>query len=542
MLWYTLILYLGVSLASQRSADVALSGTILDADSRRPIEGAGVSIGSGSQMRSDQNGRFVLAGVAPGRHRITANAFGYLFTGLHPNLEDSLSSKENGIYVSLSSNATLTLYLRRRPLVSGSVITGTGQPIQRARITVYRKTYDREGQISFHRTDSLYASDDRGQFTIENLLPGDYVFRVDKAVPATTPVNPFVPIYYPQSEEVSRADVVSLRANETVRLRPMVLSSRPGALLRVQLQDASDKKLSNDGLSMYLAVRRKGDLETRIEIPEMSAPSALPTLRLLQGSYDVEATFVSVSYALSIAKSAIVGSASVEIGDKEVDLRLIAREGTRVTGQILSEKDGAIEPVPRMQLRLNPKGFLFDRLPFKTDTGSDGTFSISNVPTGSYWLQLPLFGDEVTPGITDADLAAAPRDRCLAEIWHDNTRLVGEELKLQGTTTSIKVVLRSPTTLIKGKVEGENVGSAVVTLIPDNQEQVRNYAVVTADQNGDFEFSCAPTGSYHLYAWKELIGRAYRNEKFIDEYRSQGTAVRLADKEQITVRIPLIKK
>lgn len=62
---------------SQGSIECYLNGIIYDAETSAPLKGAKVSIGTQSDT-TDQNGCFVLKGVAPGSYNMSVVKDGYL--------------------------------------------------------------------------------------------------------------------------------------------------------------------------------------------------------------------------------------------------------------------------------------------------------------------------------------------------------------------------------------------------------------------------------------------------------------------------------
>ena len=75
-------------------------------------------------------------------------------------------------------------------------------------------------------------------------------------------------------------------------------------------------------------------------------------------------------------------------------------------------------------------------------------------------------------------------------------------------------------------------------LMPDDRGQKALMISRNTDANGVFEIKAAP-GSYHLYAWMELDGAAYRNEEFMKKCDDRGTAVRIDKDGKVLDNPPL---
>lgn len=65
------ILLCGASDAGGQKLPVTVRGTVMDSTLSRPLPGVILLLDSGERARADRNGRFVLQGIPPGRHRIT---------------------------------------------------------------------------------------------------------------------------------------------------------------------------------------------------------------------------------------------------------------------------------------------------------------------------------------------------------------------------------------------------------------------------------------------------------------------------------------
>jgi len=52
-------------------------------------------------------------------------------------------------------------------------------------------------------------------------------------------------------------------------------------------------------------------------------------------------------------------------------------------------------------------------------------------------------------------------------------------------------------------------------------------AGIISDVNGKYELRGIAPGSYHLFAWTELEGGAYRNADFMKEFEGMGTPIKI---------------
>jgi hypothetical protein len=538
------LLGLGSGVLSQTPGNsrIQLQGIARDADTGRPLPKISIWDGEKSST-TDAAGRFVIAGLSPGRLRLSASGVGYILDGLtDPKIIQRTVYRPDGVYVTLGPETPIeiTLYMRPSPFITGTVLDSFGQPVLRAMVTAHRLTYDANGNPTLGR-QLIGETDDRGVYETESLPPGDYVFRAEKSRPEADPRLPFTRAYHPANSGSARPETITI-GRETTRLPPMVLASAPGS--RLQVQVVNDTGRDPLGFtSVYLS--RKDDLSPMVSLFTSFASGNGGSVRLPAGSYIVDvAVRESQDRSIGADTAAFRSRVSFEIREQDIVLPVTLSRGTGVEGQVVKrEKNGDMNPFPGMLVRLAEDTPQFSMLLGGT-SASDGKFAFSSVPEGSYRLRVPRFGEDSGTDFRDRDLSASPRGVCFGELRQDNTILTGDRVKIAGPSTILTVVLRDSTTRVRGKVvdsRGHAASSAIVALIPSDRSLSANLAAVTADQNGDYEFTCAPAGGYKVFAWTTLPGAAYRNEEFMAQYRDRGTPVRLADGDNLTVNTELIE-
>ncbi len=120
---------------------VAISGTVVEEGSRRPVAGARVSAYTAAStrfgrfarrhaeraVRTDARGRFRLPGLAPARYSVEAAREGYLTASIA------------GLNAAASSSPPANLALRKAASISGRVTDEKGQPVAAARVRIVRE-------------------------------------------------------------------------------------------------------------------------------------------------------------------------------------------------------------------------------------------------------------------------------------------------------------------------------------------------------------------------------------------------------------------
>jgi hypothetical protein len=158
---------------------------------------------------------------------------------------------------------------------------------------------------------------------------------------------------------------------------------------------------------------------------------------------------------------------------------------------------------------------------FGLGTGA-GSSATPSTPSDSYWL----------------DLTQLPAGTHVREVTIGGKDVRKGPIRIDGDT-DIDIVFSSSKAVVKGFVRdaaGEKLPDAIVALVPDGL--LRNaadlYRNVITDVKGGFEIQGIAPGSYHLFAWPDLPGAAYRNAEFMKKYDDSGIPLTIEKETQIT--------
>ena len=152
----------------------SLSGRVLTADTGRPVKRARVQVSAGGRQSrvatTDDQGRFQTSGLSAGAYTVTASKSGFVDA-----IYGQRRPLQPGTPVELADGQAITsvdLRLIRGGVITGHVMDEDGEPLTRAMVTVERYQYVRgERQLVAAGGD---PSDDRGQYRVFGLPPGDY--------------------------------------------------------------------------------------------------------------------------------------------------------------------------------------------------------------------------------------------------------------------------------------------------------------------------------------------------------------------------------
>jgi hypothetical protein len=177
---------------------------------------------------TDDSGRFAFARAEAGTYNITAVGSGFV-----------RALRWHTCVVSAGPPTVVNLTLVRTGVISGRIVDESRRPVVRARVTAARyETRSTGRQLVAPAGAAMGSTDDRGQFRLFDLPPGDYYVSA-LAGPAVVgagskPVQGYAPAFYPGAVNIQQARPVSVRPGREARgvtfpLRRVPLATISGA-------------------------------------------------------------------------------------------------------------------------------------------------------------------------------------------------------------------------------------------------------------------------------------------------------------------------
>jgi hypothetical protein len=205
-----------------------ISGEVVDATSQTPVAGArvtlvkivavagGATLGDDAKRTvTDANGRFAFQQLSSGSYRVDVEKSGFA-----PSF-DPFESKT----LELGSGESITavrVALERGGVIAGGIRDGRGDPLAEMTVFAMRLTRGESRMGPEMIQGGVAQTNDLGEFRIANLPKGDYLViatqqdRTPFHVSAPSPAKVAAPTYYPSTTERHLAQVITVRAGETV--------------------------------------------------------------------------------------------------------------------------------------------------------------------------------------------------------------------------------------------------------------------------------------------------------------------------------------
>ena len=492
--------------SAKPTAPCAVSGQVVTAADGTPLKSSRVvliqqdasSHPQAFSATTDGDGRFEIKKVFPGRYLFFSSHTGYI------TQQYKVRGMNGGAELTLVPGQEVDDALFR--LVRGAVITGrivdeSGEPIAKMAVTALRKLSAEEveeEEDSSPRTkneplvtSSIAVTDDRGEYRIFDLKPGEYYVRAAESesfelgaedglnwITGTSLGSRYCPVFYPGAIQRDQAQSVVVAAGEEVRAE--------FAMRQVKTVEVAGRVLAADGKAASGAY-------VLLYIPEaMNWSNQLSTNTGAKGEFTIKGVPPG-SYILTAQREEEgrrqFAQQKLEVGNENTDSVLLAfNQGATIRGRIVSV--GASLP-ERVQIQLAPAH------------GSD-------LPSGGSAWSKPDGSFEMT-GVLDGDYALLVYTT-RGQGWYMKSAHLGGEDVLQGglqlerasLNGTLEIVLSSAGAQLEGGVTDHDkpAGGAQVRARPEPETPYNRMhsKSATTDQNGHFIFHTLPPGKYRVSA------------------------------------------
>lgn len=551
-------------------------GVVVDASSGKPVSGAIVALRGGAPMPmrsgvppfprilTGPDGRFVYRDLPRGTYNITATKSGYI-DGAHGR------RRPGGAAVPLALEegdraADAVIRLWKLGAITGTVLDEAGEPVVRATVRAWRRTFDRGRYVFLGAGNGV--TDDRGVYRLDSLMPGEYIVGVPalQVSAAAGPRERFV--FSPSSSATSNRTSIRLDQGLSVHVQGSPTPPPPAdgrvALyptiwhpsVSTHLQAASIAVASGqerDGIDLQLhpvlTARVSGSI-TRADGSVTALPIALiPAGEEIQNegfqtASDGTGRFVfpavpagqyvlRVNAALGTAQNATSvaffwADVPLAVAESDVDDVIVAIEGgVRIHGRL--EFEGSRPPPPN---RMGPVPLLVEpidrRLTFPPPSlpVDAGQFTSGVYPPGRYLVRVsgsPIGWMFKSATYNGRDVSQTPID------------LVKDDVYIVLTYTDRWTGLAGTVLGADGRPDPD----AIVLLFPTDAKLWWNYGAsprrlkgARTRKNGEYNFTSVPPGAYHVVALPDEDAADWMDPRFLEAASRVATAIRIGDGEQ----------
>ena len=484
-----------------------VSGRVISAAEGTPIQSARVGLIEQDVRQhptvygttTDDQGRFEIKKVPPGRYRFVASRTGFI------SQEYQAQGLKGGAVLTLSAGQTIDdamFRLTRAAVVRGRVVDEAGEPMMGVYISALRKPTAEETEESSRRPkhehmmqSSGAATDDRGEYRLFGLKPGEYYLKAtenpDETSMFTRGVDmdmtdyelvremavQYAPLYYPGVLQPSEAQPVQLRAGEEI--------AADFSMRHIKTVQVSGHVVGADGkpATHAFVIIRVGDVEdfasgvsaTTDEKGEFLIKGVAPGSYIISAQQRTEARRDMAYQKLEVGESNL-GNVVLSFGT-----------GVTINGRITAVGSGVALDRAHVSLTSLDEDVGFAGW---AEVKADGTFELTNVADGSYILHAGV--SQKGWYLKSAHLGAT------------DVLQKGIQVERGAVPGSLEIVLSSSGAQLDGAVTQDNkpVVGAQIRARPEPQtpyNETRGAYGVT-DQNGQFTIPTVPPGKYKVVA------------------------------------------
>lgn len=548
------------------TATAVIAGRVVAADSGQPVKRARVIVSAagrgGRSILTDEQGQYVVPNLASGTYTINASKAGFVngsYGQRHPLQPGTPLDIADG-----QQATNIDVILVHGGVVTGRVTDEDGTPLVRARVTVQRYQYvNGARQLTIAGTDQ---SDDRGQYRVFGLAPGDYIVDANAvdpglggglaglianvagrggrgggplgfgAPPDSEPTG-YAVTYYPGVMDATMAGKVTVGPAQEVS----------GVDFQVQLVPLVTVRGIVGGSDNSAAV---------MLVPEDANGQPEPGATVLRGRGQQGGGFVVSNVPpgrfLAVARSGgrqddpKTGMQAIVVSGQDIDnLAIVLAPGVSISGNITVESAGTPAPTDYSTFRIqvpevNPLpfangGFVGGGRGGRGGTGNgranqNGSFEVDNLLPDSHYITVTGPGPWVLKSVAldGRDITDQPFD-----------------LKSGQNAGSLAIVLTDRTTSVDGTVRdgsGNGVGGlTVIAFSTDPQywrSQSREIQAVDTDTTGAYHLRGLPPGDYQVIALDNVDPGQWYDPSFLNQQRGAAKPLKLVDGDKQTLDLP----
>jgi hypothetical protein len=534
---------------SAPAGTASVRGRVVQLDTGQPVRRVQITARGGdnaSQSYSaitDADGRFELTKLPAGRYQLAAAKAGYvtLQHGQRRPLEPG-----RPLLVSAGQRIEgIDFHLPRGSVIVGQVVDEFGDPVTGANVQVQRYRYV-NGRRQLQLAGADPTTDDRGQFRVFGLVPGEYYVSaapptgvqaamamaaaggaIAEILPGPSGDGPgYVRTYYPDSPSPTTAQPVTVGVGEE------------SPLLVVQLVVARTATVSGvviggdqeNALSRMVVIRPRGSDPTAGLIGGNMAQAVNGSFTLggvVPGEYTIDAMVVNIK---TNPPQFQYGSIDLVVGGVDVsDVVIRIGPGATARGRIRVEDGDLASLRPnQVQLGVMPGGARL--APAQPRVNDDWTFEINGL-AGMLTLR--------------ADL---PAPWTLKRIMRGTVDITDTPIEFSESVDDLTVVLTQRATEVAGTASdtrGTRSTDYVALWFPDDSgrwtPQSRFIRTARPDQDGRYRIRGLPPGRYFAVALEYLEPGEEFDPERLEELRRNAVGIELREGESRAADLRLLE-
>jgi hypothetical protein len=410
-------------------------------------------------------------------------------------------------------------------VVTGRVVDETGEAVAHVNVSLERRRYI-DGARRWV-AESGGSTDDRGEFRIFGVMPGDYliVARFDTMDLGSRDRVRYVPTYYPGTPVASEAQRVTVGPGQEVGGIMLALARAATATVRGVVRSSGEASF---GAFTVVSARETGGPQAygRTATAVVTRDGSFTIAGLLPGTYVVEAR----SSGSELASTEVVVEGSDVAG-----VTLLLSKGATARGRIRFDTGDPPQGLRPSQVLVMP-AFL----------DSSGDHQIAGTDGGP-----PVTHDDWTfelQGLRGRGFirAGTMSDWQMKEVRREGVDVTDTPLDFATDVDGLEIELTQRETTVSGGVSddrgGEALDATVIVFADDPGKwgpQSRFIESARPDQQGRFTIKGLPPGRYVAIAVGYLQPGEEKDPDMLEGWRERATRFTLSEGETLTLALKL---
>jgi hypothetical protein len=368
-------------------------------------------------------------------------------------------------------------------------------------------------------------TNDRGEFRLIDVAPGQYFLRVPPAGKPTDELSRLHAAFYPSVTGLTRAKKFEVRPGEEVRLEDIVLTPSTLKPILVRTIDATGEN-ARSAPSVSLFGGPTVDPPATIGLVD-----GVPAIRPDEpGNYKVCTSRVYMVEGPPRFAHAQNACADIVYTGDSLEITLTLRKAVAsLTGRVLLEESDGASTVPLAGVDIGGVG-----------VGHGANYGGRSDANGFFKSLTPIPDGPVTMRFLDA-----PEGYYVASILQGSRDALAEGVLVAGEDTNLDVRVRKGVGVVTGTVagtDGKPADRATIVLIPEGQlarraDKDNTHRMATTNLNGTFEVRNIIPGRYRVYAMAQMEEGAYLDADVFKPYEDESTPVEISKDARVSLQL-----
>jgi hypothetical protein len=510
------------SLQAQQRAEgpYRISGTVVSAATGEPLDRANVSLALSrdfaavQSMQTGPDGHFVFDHLPAAKYSITGSHRGFLSASY-----DQHEQYSTGIVTGEGlSSENLGLRLIPGAVIAGVVAEDSGDPVENARVSLYRQTHD--SGVEKIQVASSTNTDDTGAYEFTGLAPGDYFIAASgrpwyadngqgmirasngPEAPRDIPHAPLDLVYattfYADVTNPDDATPIPLKGGDRVQIN-FAMHPLPALHLLVHTPVPDDPRQANSISTPVLAQQMFGTSEFTETNSRYIAPG-LTEISIAPGEYQIHLSGGSTAPGEKLTTINISSDQAVDAGTGLLTANVTGKLAM-ASGEALPQ-NAAVSLTPSNGQNGNGSG-----------VSKDGSFELTSVLPGKYRLDGWINGKRFF----------------VARLAATGAQVDGNQITIGSNPVMIAAtVYADPNLEVTGfaRKDGRPAPGAMIVLIPHDPANNRDlFRRDQSDSDGSFSLPDVIPGKYTVVAIEDAWKLSWADPEVIAHYLARGQSV-----------------